>query len=116
MNDENALIVDCHNHLTDDFDIDGADEYFLELEKFGVRRVMVCAISHTRWGGNQATLDLKRRYPERISVFAYIDVDRDRVDDIWKYKEQGFSGLKVIQTEERYDDQKYMKYYPKIPA
>jgi predicted TIM-barrel fold metal-dependent hydrolase len=111
MGNEAATIVDCHNHLTDDFNIDSADSYFVDLESAGVSRVMVCAISHTRWGGNQATLKLKRRYPERIIVFAYIDVDRDPIDDIWKYKEQGFSGLKVIQTEQRYDDQKYMKYY-----
>jgi predicted TIM-barrel fold metal-dependent hydrolase len=111
MNDENANIIDCHNHLTDDFDITGADDYFLALEEAGVGRVMVCAISHSRWGGNEATLSLKQRYPERAIVFAYIDVDRDRIDDIWKYKEQGFSGLKIIQTEERYDDRRYMKYY-----
>lgn len=111
MRNERSAIIDCHNHLTDDYDIKNVERYLADLDAAGVQRVMVCAISHTRWGGNQATLELKRHYPERIVVFAYIDVDRDPIEDVWKYKEQGFSGLKVIQTEHPYDHQKYMGHY-----
>ena len=105
------MIIDAHNHLTEDFDIRNAESCFRKLELFGVERVMICAISHTRWGGNKATLDFKTRYPEKIITFAYIDLDNDPVEEILKYKEQGFSGLKVIQTNEQYDSDAYLKYY-----
>ena len=105
------MIIDAHNHLTDDFDLKNTEGYLSDLRRLEVARVMICAISHTRWGGNGAALEFKRRYPESIVVFAYIDVDRDPIEDVHKYKEQGFSGLKVIQTEEPYDHEKYMKYY-----
>lgn len=106
-----TLIIDAHNHLTDDFDMQTAGQYFHQLEQAGVERVMICGISHNRWGGNQAPLKLKHRHPEHIVVFAYVDIDRDPLEDILKYKDQGFSGLKIIQTDEPYDHDKYLKYY-----
>jgi len=105
------MIIDGHNHLTEDYSLKNADGYFSQLDKAGVERIMICAISHSRWGGNPAVLEFKETFPERIFAFAYINVDGDDPEDIKKYKEHGFVGLKVIQTEKPYDNAGYMKYY-----
>jgi len=105
------MIIDAHNHLTEDYDLKNAGAYFRQLDKAGVDRIMICAISHERWGGNPAVLEFKRAFPERIYAFAYINVDEDDPKDIQKYQDQGFCGLKVIQSKQSYDHPDYNKYY-----
>jgi predicted TIM-barrel fold metal-dependent hydrolase len=105
------VIVDAHNHLTDDFDLTGVESYLRSLQQAGVAKVMICPIDHERWGGNQTPLELRKRYPESIVAFAFIDLDRDPPEDAHRYREQGYAGLKVIQTAKPYDHEQYLKHY-----
>jgi len=105
------LIIDAHNHLTDDFDPASVERYLSSLQQAGVEKVMICPISHERWGGNRASLELAQRYSESVVAFAYIDLDRDPPADAHRYREQGYSGLKVIQTAKSYDDKRYLKHF-----
>jgi predicted TIM-barrel fold metal-dependent hydrolase len=108
---ESIVIIDAHNHLTDDFDPAAAGQYIESLRQAGVERVMICPISHERWGGNPAPLELAQRFPEAVVAFAYIDLDRDSPEDAQRYREQGYAGLKVIQTSRPYDDERYLEHY-----
>ncbi|MFH1760206.1 MAG: amidohydrolase family protein [bacterium] len=105
------MIIDSHNHLTDDFNIDNAPSYFKQLESRGVDKIMICAVNHKIWGGNEAVKKFMDSFPEKIIGFSYIDIEKDNHEDIYKYKEQGFKGLKIIETTNPYDHNAYMKYY-----
>lgn len=50
-------------------------------------------------------------YPDLFLGYAWIDLDEDDPEIIRKYKEQGFSGLKMIIPGKNYDDPSYFPFY-----
>jgi len=50
-------------------------------------------------------------YPDLFLGYAWIDLDEDKPEVIKMYKEQGFSGLKMIIPSKNYDDPSYFPFY-----
>ena len=63
--------------------------------------------------GNEEVLNAARAHPDLIFPFAWTLLDERKPEDIERFKEEGFFGLKVIDPEEDYDSQKYYPLYEK---
>jgi predicted TIM-barrel fold metal-dependent hydrolase len=51
------------------------------------------------------------KYPDYIIGMAFIDLDDNRPNDVDRFYNKGFKGVKFIRPKKRYDDPSYMEFY-----
>lgn len=113
-------IVDCHVHLERE---DGyVEKHLREMDRLNIAQSWLLAVEEDQYavkGGfpgyadNDEVLKAAKMYPDRFVAFAYIRLDRENADDVVRYAEQGFMGLKIINTAYPYDHDKYFESYRK---
>ena len=109
-------IIDMHRHNSDP---DEVEKLRTQWDALGY--------AHVCYSGNLADLrEQMARYPGYVIGFAYLKMDdgsvpwrnpelsrdaRIAVDELDRYQEQGFRGLKVIYTQKPYSHPDYFPYY-----
>lgn len=104
------MIIDCHHHLSDRAGY--VDELVKKCEELKIDRVCLMGLSDSE--GASSNLQIKDaidKYPDTLVGFAFIDLGTAEPDDINRFKDQGFRGLKFICPPSNYDDEKYDKIY-----
>ncbi len=105
-------MIDVHIHLQDE---PGYLDRLLEAAK-GLGYAGVCLSAtgrHHNQVGNDEVIQAARAHPEIIFPLAWTLLDKRTPEDIERFKEQGFFGLKVIDPEEDYDSDRYYPLYEK---
>ena len=115
------IIIDAHNHLV--WPNAGAeannpgilDPQFL-IDAGVINKVWVLStgdcMRHPFADQNEAVLDLARKFPDFCIPFAYVDFEKDP-EQIDRYAQQGFAGLKAIFPHKPYDDESFFPFYEK---
>jgi len=103
------LIVDCHHHMGRDPDY--AAKLVDECARLGIAKV--CLIAGDGEEGVNRVAALLPKYSDTILGLARIRWMEDGPDDIVRYHDQGFSGLKFIVPPAPYDDERWFPVYEK---
>ena len=108
--------IDTHGHLAAGFQ-------FSELDKFaglapGIK-IWLHAIeglkNSARHSGNRMVLEVARRYSGLFESFAFVDLS-GKPEQIDRYADEGFTGLKFIYPPDDYDSLKFMPFYERANA
>lgn len=102
-------IIDCHHHLGRDPDY--AAKLVDECARLGIAKV--CTIAPWGEDGNDRLATLLPKYGDTILGFALVRWTEDTPDDIARYHDQGFTGLKFIAPPAPYDDHRWYPLYQK---
>ncbi|MBC7256852.1 MAG: amidohydrolase family protein [Chloroflexi bacterium] len=89
---QDHLIIDAHHHYQDTPDY--VDRLAEEYARLGIAKV--CLISPPGEEGIQKLYEAVRRYPDFILGLPMFDWERHTPDDITRWKEMGFAGVKFI--------------------
>lgn len=103
------LIIDCHHHLGPDPDY--AAKLVDECARLGIAKV--CTIAPAGAGGNDRLAELLPQYGDTIIGLAVVQWESDTPEDIQRYYDQGFTGLKFIRPPAPYDDDRWFPFYEK---
>ena len=112
----NVNWIDTHAHLAAEFQ-------FSELDKFaelapGIK-IWLHAIeglkNSARHSGNRKVLEVARHYPGLFEPFAFVDLN-GKPDQIDRYADEGFTGLKFIYPPDNYDSDRFMPFYERANA
>jgi len=104
------MIIDCHHHLGKEADY--ADRLAGECERLGIDKVCLMAIAD--YYGFSSNADVKQamsRYPDLFAGFAYAGLGTVVPDDISRFRDEGFRGLKFIIPPANYDDERFDGIY-----
>jgi len=103
------LIIDCHHHLGRDPNY--AARLVDECARLSIAKV--CTIAPFGEEGNDRLAALLPQYGNTILGFALVRWAEDTPDDIVRYHDQGFTGLKFIIPPAPYDDERWFLLYEK---
>lgn len=113
-------IINVHAHLHPHQDIDARVRLWREC---GVEKACVMVLgskARNQTYDNQAFLQLMKRHPDIIVGFAKVNLGaakgNDAPEDVERYNEQGFTGLKLIGPSYPYDDERYFPIYDRAQA
>lgn len=112
------MLIDIHHHFNKSYypDIDEyletmvktAEEY--KVDKFCLSGLGECYHNYE----NKDVEYAFKKFSHLIIGFAYIDLDREKVEKIKEYKNRGFKGVKFINPYKPYDDERYFKIYEEV--
>ncbi len=124
------MIIDFHHHLLGGLDY--ADTLVREMDKIGTDITCLIGLGigrnlpkDTRFSTNSLgsmaadnddVLAAMKRHPQRLLGLAVVNLDKDGPDSIRRYKDQGFSALKVFCPRKDYDHDAYMPIYEQAEA
>lgn len=101
-------IIDMHNHLMGQ----SADEMAEEYGRLGVVKAVLLGLPEWRAPGDNADcLAAGRKYPDLFVPFVGVEMDAARPEDIARFREQGFAGVKFIAPKKPYNDASYFPLY-----
>jgi predicted TIM-barrel fold metal-dependent hydrolase len=101
--------IDAHNHSGDTKEETRA--FIDAYDKYGIEKGVFAGTSYDKDCSNVEVKKCMEEYQDRIIGFAYIDLDNGKVEDINRWLDKGFSGLKVIQTRRPYNHPSYLEFY-----
>ena len=104
------MIIDCHHHLGNESDY--VEKLIRECKRLKIDKV--CLMGLPDYVGVSANAQIKEainKYPNLLIGFAFTDLRTVIPDDINKFKEQKFRGLKFIYPPDNYDDEKFDRIY-----
>jgi len=109
------MIIDIHQHLNKKY-YRTTEEYLDELvkisEEFNVVRFCISALGSAYENFENHDLEyVMKKLGNLIIGFAYIDLDRNKPEDIKVFYQKGFRGLKFICPLRNYDDDIYFPIY-----
>lgn len=117
-----STIINCHAHLSHDRDL---DQWVRQEQKLGVVKMCLAALGEpfpTVWSSQYYTnADVKAamdKYPDFIVGMAQVNLTETphTGDDIERFHEQGFAGLKFIVPKFDYSDERYFPIYERAEA
>ncbi len=104
-------IIDMHQHLNDENQADAMAE---EYDALGVDKVVLLGHPPRRVpGSNGAVLAVAGKYPQLYVPFVGFDPDDMKPDDLSRFRDQGFVGIKFIGPQRPYNDRTYFPIYEK---
>ena len=104
-------IIDCHQHLHGE---GSADQMAEEYGRLGVEKVVLLGMPPKRHKTSNAdVLDAARKYPDLYIPFVGFDLDKMKPDDLTRFREEGFRGVKFIGPGRAYNDRAYFPVYEK---
>ena len=104
------MIIDCHHHLGSQSDY--VNKLVGECERLKIDKV--CLMGLPEFEGSSSNSQIKeavQSYPDLFVGFAFADLRMIIPDDIDRFKEEGFRGLKFIYPPANYDDEKFDRIY-----
>lgn len=104
------MIIDCHHHLGNQPGY--VDKLVGECERLKIDKV--CLMGLPEFEGSSPNSQIKeavQSYPDLFVGFAFADLRIIIPDDIDRFKEEGFRGLKFIYPPANYDDEKFDRVY-----
>jgi predicted TIM-barrel fold metal-dependent hydrolase len=104
------MIIDCHHHLGSEPDY--PEKLISECTRLKIDKV--CLMGLPDYGGVSTNSQIKeaiKRYPDLLIGFAFTDLGTVVPNDLNRFKEEGFRGLKFIYPPANYDDQKFDPLY-----
>jgi len=103
-----------HQHLPAE---NPPDKMAEEYERLGVVKAVLLGHPPARDPGrNDAVLAAARDYPDLYVPFVGFDLDRMTPDDLARYRDQGFAGIKFIAPDKPYNVSAYFPAYEKAAA
>jgi uncharacterized protein len=105
----NRIIVDSHHHYQNVADY--PDLLYEEYAGLGISKV--CLISPHGDDGIERLKDACRRYPNFIIGLPVFDWDEHDAEDIARFKDMGFGGVKFIRPPKPYHDRGFWPVYEK---
>jgi uncharacterized protein len=104
-------MIDSHHHLGPEPDY--ADRLRETAEGLGFERVVLVGLPAFKypWATNAHVQEALRRHPDFFVAFAYVEPADDSPDEATRWRDAGFSGLKLIRSRRPYDDRSYMPMY-----
>lgn len=104
-------IIDMHQHLSDESVADAMAE---EYARLGVVQAVLLGLPPRREpGNNEAVLAAARKYPGLYVPFVGFDLDEMEPDDLLRFRDVGFAGVKFIGPAKAYNDRAYFPVYEK---
>ena len=106
-------IIDMHQHLGLD-ETNTADALAEEYARLGVEKVVLQPMPPCcEPGNNEAVLEAHKRYPDLFIPFVGFDLDEMQPDELKRFQEEGFVGIKFIGPAKPYNDASYFPVYVK---
>ena len=100
-------IIDMHQHVGDE-----ADAMAEEYGRLGVVKAVLLGLPAGREPGeNERVLAASRKYPDLYVPFVGPEMDEDGPDDLTRFRDEGFSGIKFIAPLKPYNDASYFPLY-----
>lgn len=103
------MIIDSHHH-----DQGGPDYVDLLAEHYAMVGIdKVCLISQSGEEGLERMKGWMRKYPDLVLGLAQLDWENHTPDDIARFKDDGFAGVKFIRPPACYNDKRFWPIYEK---
>jgi predicted TIM-barrel fold metal-dependent hydrolase len=115
-------IINVHTHHGADRDF---EEHLAEWTADGATVTCVAVMSSTKGRGeqgdrfsNEDMVPYLKKYPDKLIGMAFIETsgDIDSDEDVQRWYDQGFRGLKIIRPDAPYDHPKYWRIYARAEA
>lgn len=107
----NRRVIDMHHHVSS---LEEADALVKENQKLGIVKTVLLGLPPPREPGiNEVVLSASRRYPELLIPFVGFDLDVMVPDDLPRFTEMGYRGIKFIAPSRPYNDSAYFPVYEK---
>jgi len=104
------MIIDCHHHLGNEQDY--AEKLVAECQRLKIDKVCLMGLPDFEgFSTNSQIKEAIKRYPDFLIGFAFADLRTIIPDDINRFKEEKFSGLKFIYPPANYDTEKFDRIY-----
>ena len=104
-------VIDVHQHLSV---TNTADVMAEEYGRLGVEKVVLQALPPRREpGNNDAVLAAHRKYPQLFVPFVGFDLDAMKPQELERFRDEGFVGIKFIGPGRPYNDPSYFPVYEK---
>jgi predicted TIM-barrel fold metal-dependent hydrolase len=104
------MIIDCHHHLGKGPDY--AKKLANECARLKIDKVCLMGLpDYVEVSTNAQIKEAMNRYPDLLFGFAFADLRTIIPDDINRFKDEGFRGLKFIRPPSNYDDEKFDRIY-----
>lgn len=107
------MIIDFHAH----YPADGTnfpDRLVELLPTAGIDRICLCSAGAVIGVSNELVIEAARKYPDRITALAYIELGVDGPDCVDRFVEAGFRGFKVTNPRSAYDDEAHFPVYERM--
>ena len=107
------MLIDCHHHLGEEADY--ADKLAQECRRLKIDKV--CLMGLPDYYGMSTNAQIKEamdKYPALLVGFAFADLRIIVPDDINRFKEAGFQGLKFICPPGNYDEEGFDRIYQRV--
>ncbi|MBE6388376.1 MAG: hypothetical protein E7045_10035 [Lentisphaerae bacterium] len=103
--------LESHAHLNINFSYKALDNFAEDSSCLGI---WMHALEATKvnpcYAGNDLVLEVAKHYPGFIEPFAYCRADRG-ADEVKRFKDAGFTGLKFLDPVKDYDDPEFFPVY-----
>jgi len=107
-------IIDMHQHIDSEAT---ADAMAREYNRLGVVKAVLLGLPRTREpGNNDVVLAAAGKYPNLYVPFAGPEMDQDGPDDLTRFRDEGFVGIKFIAPLKPYNDPAYFPLYERACA
>ena len=104
-------VIDVHQHLTRE---NSPDEMAEEYQRLGVEKVVLLGHPPCREPeSNRAVLAAAKARPELYVPFVGFDLDKMNPDDLVRFRDEGFVGIKFIGPSRAYNDRAHFPVYEK---
>ena len=104
------MIIDCHHHLGNEQDY--AEKLVAECARLKIDKVCLMGLPDFEgFSTNSQIKEAIKKYPDLLIGFAFADLRTIIPDDINRFKEEGFYGLKFINPPANYDNEKFDRIY-----
>ena len=119
------MVIDLHAHFPlpnrnpppDDRPADFADRLVDQLPAAGIDRICLCSVGPQLGStSNETVLAASRKFPERISALAFVELGQDRPEDIRRYAGEGYAGFKVTNPPAAYEEEAFFPVYEQMQA
>ncbi|MDY7010863.1 MAG: amidohydrolase family protein [Planctomycetota bacterium] len=104
-------IIDAHQHLEDLGELDKLTETYHRLGV--VKSILLGHPPNRQSGNNEVVLAAHKREPDLYVPFVGFDLDRMNADELRRFRDDGFIGIKFIGPEKPYNDPAYFSVYEK---
>jgi len=96
------MIIDAHRHFRDDRA--EIERYFAECEAYGIGQTWLsCCGRRFDQPGDAFTADMMKKRPDLVRGFGYVRLGIDGAAAVRRFRDEGFTGIKVILPRVPYD-------------
>ncbi|MFH1824268.1 MAG: amidohydrolase family protein [Candidatus Firestonebacteria bacterium] len=108
------MFIDVHHHLGKEKNYKHL--LYNEAKKLKLDKVCLMGLpDFYNWSTNKEIYSALKTYPDMFIGFACFNLGRgDKVDDLKRFKDKGFKGIKFIVPKKDYDDRSFYPIYKKM--